>query len=259
MDKLGHIEVRVTGKEGNTDLHPDNHDIRYIAQMLQDVEALLYPDGRRERPNITYNLQEGSVRHLFKTSMQAIIGFSAILTQVNEQGSIDFLESRTAAAFERIQETARQKDYQFQFKTSLKEDYELSIGRDTQFIRAENTWAEAEFYFYGTLKNAGGKKKANIHLDTTEYGYLVIETGQEFLRDQEENMLYKEYGVRAVGRQNVATGELDKQSLRLIEFIDYSPAFDEHYLGQLIKNAKGNWQDVDADDWLHDLRGTYEA
>lgn len=58
--------------------------------------------------------------------------------------------------------------HEFQIKTSLKDDYELIINPSTKYFRTETIWAEAEFYFYGILKDAGGKSKANIHLDTRD-------------------------------------------------------------------------------------------
>ncbi|HHM21348.1 MAG TPA: hypothetical protein ENJ20_04925 [Bacteroidetes bacterium] len=259
MEKLGKIEIRVVGKSGNEDLNPDNYDIKYIAKLMQDIEDLLYPNNKKERPLITYDISEGSVRHFFKTTMQTIIGFSAILTQVQSTNSIDFLELKTARAIENIQNLSVQKNYEFQIKTSIRDEYELIISPKTQFFRTENIWVEAEFYLYGVLKNAGGKSKANIHLDTDDFGYLTIETGEDFLRDQKENLLYKKYGVRAKGKQNIETGEMDTKSLKLIELIDYNPKFDSNYLNGLISKAKKNWQGINPDEWLNNLRGGYEA
>ena len=184
MDKIGEIEIRVVGTLGNKQLSPENYDIKQITAILQNVEDLLYPANKKDRPIITYDIQESSVRHIFKTSIQAVIGFSAILAQVETNKSIDFLESKTALALENIQNLALQKNYEFQIKTSLKEDYELIINPSTKFFRTENMWVEAEFYFYGILRDAGGKSKANIHLDTQDYGYLSIETGESFLKER---------------------------------------------------------------------------
>lgn len=259
MEKIGEIEIRVLGKSGNQDLSPANYDIKHIATLLQNVEDLLFPTNKKDRPVITYDIQEGSVRHLFKTSIQAVIGFSAVLSQVQAKQSIDFLELKTARAIENIQHSARQKDYQFQIKTSFSDSFELAITPKTTFIRTENIWVDAEFYFYGILKDAGGKNKANIHLDTDDFGYLSIETGEKFLKEREENLLYKKYGVRAKGKQNIETGEIDTKSLHLVELIDYQPKFDRDYLDSLIKKAKGHWKNVDADEWLLNLRGGYEA
>lgn len=259
MEKIGNIEIRVVGKSGNIDLSPDNYDIKQIAALLQNIEDLLYPNNKKDRPLISYSIQEGSVKHLFKTSIQTVISFSAILLQVSSHNSIDFLELKTARAFENIQKLSLQKNFEFQIKTSLSDNYELSITPKTKFIRTENLWVDAEFYFYGILKDAGGKSKANIHIDTDDYGYIAIETGQVFLQEREENLLYKKFGVRASGKQNIETGEIDTKTLRLIELIDYNPKFDSEYLNKKIINAKGKWKGIDADKWLNELRGGYEA
>jgi len=259
VDKIGNIEIRVVGKSGNLELKPENYDIKHISSILQNVEDLLYPNNKKDRPLITYNIEEGSVRHIFKTPIQYIIGFSAILVQIQETSSIDFLDLKTARAIESIQQLSQQKDYEFQFTTSIKNNIELSINPATKFFRTENTWVDAEFYFYGILKDAGGKSKANIHIDTDDYGYLAIETGQDFLMEQEENLLYKKFGVRATGKQNLETAEIDTKTLKLVELINYSPKYDSDYLSLLINKAKKSWKGIDSDDWLLNLRGGYEA
>ena len=259
MDKIGDIEIKVVGKSGNLELKPDNYDIRHIVSILQNVEDLLFPNRKIDRPLITYNIQEGSVRHIFKTPIQYIIGFSAILGQIQDSKSIDFLDLRTARAIESIQELSLQKNYEFQFSTSVKDNIELSISPKTKFYRTENIWVDAEFYFYGILTNAGGKSKANIHLDTKEYGSLTIDTGKDFLEGQEENLLYKKFGVRATGKQNLETGELDTTSLKLLELVNYSPKYDSDYLNALISKAKKSWKGVNTDEWLSNLRGGYET
>lgn len=61
MEKLAEIEIRVIGKSGLQELNPNNFDINQIALLLQNVEDLLFPDSRKERPLITYDIQQGSV------------------------------------------------------------------------------------------------------------------------------------------------------------------------------------------------------
>ncbi len=258
MEKIGKIEIKVTGKVGNKNLNPQNYDIRYLVDILKDVQYLLYPNSK-DRPLISYNIKEGSVTHIFNTTTQGIISFSAILENVKESKSIDFLEHKTARAIENIQELALKKEYRFEFSTSIKREVELIIDASTHFFRSEDIWVDAEFYFYGTLTNAGGKNKANIHLDTAEYGSIIIDTGKDFLAEKEENILYKKLGVRAIGKQNIDTGEIDTSSLKLIEFIDYNPKYDPEYLDSLIEKAKGSWKDIDTDKWLHEIRGTYDG
>lgn len=261
MVKIGDIEITVSGKLGNIKLSPDSYDINEIAIMLQSAESMLFPTNKKERPLISYNIQEGSVKHIFRTSVQAVIGFSAVLAQITSQNSIDFLELKTAQAIENIQNLSIQKNFEFEIKTSVQEDkeFELKITPQTKYFRTENIWVDAELYFYGTLTNAGGKNKANIHIDTPEFGSITIDTQKTFLEGQEENLLYKKYGIRAVGKQNMETGEFDKSALMLIELIEFNPKYDDSYLNGLIQKAKSNWKGIDADEWLNNLRGGYEA
>ena len=65
MDKLGEIEIRINGESGNKKLTPDNFDIKYIKKTLENVEDLLYPNNKKARPLIAYDLQNGSVKQAF--------------------------------------------------------------------------------------------------------------------------------------------------------------------------------------------------
>lgn len=260
MDKIGFIEIRITGSKGNLNLTPDNYDIQEIISILKSAEDLLFPSEKRERPVISYMIEEGSVRHIFKTSIQYIIGFNAVIGQVAQLQSIDFLDLSTAAAFENIQEIASKKDYVFTISTSIDQTNKVRLDRTTRLYRAEIIWADAEFYFYGKVTNAGGKDKANIHIFTDELGIVRIETPITFLEDYDENLLYKTFGIRAVGKQHSETGEIDKSTLKFIELVDYQPKYDEKYLKTLRDKAKKSWLGkINPDTWLKDLRGGYVA
>ncbi len=256
IPKTGYIEIRVIGRRGNVDISPENYDIKDIIAVLHNAENLLFPGSKKERPQISYEIKEGSVRHLLKTALQAVIGFNAILLSVHESGySIDFLETPTAKALEFFQESAKKQDIEFQISTSIENSSEIRINKDTSLIRSEDLWVEAEFYFYGTVQDAGGKSEANIHLDTKEFGLLKIAAEKRMLGEYESNPLYKDYGLRAIGKQNLNTGEIDRSSLKLLEIIDYERRDNEDYLTRLIKKASFSWEGVkDADEWLSQLR-----
>jgi len=260
MDKVGFIEINIKGSKGNLDLSPDNYDIREIISILENAEQLLYPGDKRDRPTISYKIEEGSVRHILKTSIQYIIGFNAIIGQVNQVQNIDFLDLGTAKAFENIQDIATKRNYLFSIKTSLDNTNEVKIDKTTHFYRTEAIWADAEFYFYGKVTNAGGKDKANIHVYTDEIGIVRIQTPISFLEQYDENLLYKTFGIRATGKQHSETGELDASSLKFIELVDYQPKYDAQYLKVLRDKAKKSWLDgINPDNWLNEIRGGYDA
>ncbi|MNX85682.1 hypothetical protein D3C86_1175310 [compost metagenome] len=260
MEKTGHIEIRITGSKGNIELSPDNYDIREIITILENAENLLYPGDKKERPIISYNIEQGSVKHILKTSIQFIIGFNAIIGQVSNIQEIDFLDLQTAKAFENLQNIAIKKDYSFSIKTSLENSNEVKVDRTTRYIRTEAIWADAEFYFYGKITNAGGKDKANIHILTADFGTIRIQTPISFLEDYEENLLYKSLGIRALGKQHSSTGEIDTTTLKFLELVDYQPKYDDLYLKGLREKAKKSWLDsIDPDSWLKEIRGGYDA
>lgn len=260
MDNIGFIEIRITGSKGNLDLSPEIYDIREIISILENAENLLYPRDKRDRPTISYKIEEGSVKHILKTSIQYIIGFNAIIGQVNQVQNIDFLDLGTAKAFENIQDIATKHDYVFSIKTSIGHSNEVKIDRSTRFYRTEAIWADAEFYFYGKVTNAGGKDKANIHVLTEQLGTVRIQTPISFLEQYNENLLYKTFGIRATGKQHSETGEIDTSTLKFIELIDYQPKYDEQYLKALRDRAKKSWLgNINSTSWLNEIRGGYDA
>jgi hypothetical protein len=260
VDKIGFIEIRITGSKGNLDLSPDNYDIREIISILENAENLLYPGDKRDRPNISYKIEEGSVKHILKTSIQYIIGFNAIIGQINQVQNIDFLDLATAKAFENIQDIATKRNYVFSIKTSLDNTNEVRVDKTTRYYRTEAIWVDAEFYFYGKITNAGGKGKTNLHILTDEGSYIV-QTPISFFENLEENIIHKKpYGVRATGKQHSETGEIDTSTLKFIELVDYQPKYDELYLKALRDKAKKSWLgSIDPDKWLKDIRGGYDA
>jgi len=119
MENKGYLEIVVSGRKGNLDLSTDNFDIKEIQLLFEQVEKLLFPDERRERPVISYQLESGSVVNRFYTSYQVIIGFNANLSQIKKSGNIDFLEPNTASAIETFQDVAIKKNYDFLIRTSV--------------------------------------------------------------------------------------------------------------------------------------------
>ena len=260
MEKIGQIEIRVSGKVGNVEISPDNFDIKEIISILENVEDLLYSGDKKNRPIITYDIKEGSVRNIFKTSIQYIVSFNAILGLINNTNSLDYLDLNTAKAIEKLQDISVKKDFSFDITTSIEGSNHIHIDKFSDFKRTEAFWADAEFYFYGKITNAGGKDKANIHLLTDEYGTVRIQTPITFLEQQEENILYKSLGIRAKGKQHSENGNIDFTNLEFLELIDYNPTFDENYLKNLREKAKNSWlTKINPDEWLRQIRGSYES
>ena len=261
MDKIGYIEIKVSGSKGNLNLTPDNYDIRGIIAILQNAENLLLSPKKIDHPTISYKIEEGSVKHIFKTSIQRIIGFNAIITQIRKQQNIDFLDLHTAEAIENIQDIVRKKDYIFTISTSIDKSNELRVDANTHFYRTKAEWADAEFYFYGKIINVRRKNKTSIYIHTQEYGVIKISASMAFFEQLEKNIIHKKtYGIRVKGKQNSITGEFDRDSFEYLELIPYEKKYDEAYLNSLIEKATKNWAQIkNKDAWHHQIRGNYDT
>ena len=258
LEKTGQIEIHIIGRQGAFALLPATYDVKHVLATLQHVEGLLFGSSKRERPLVSYEIREGSVRHLLTTALQTVIGFNAILQVVQTQGDLDFLQPDTAKALEYFQAEARQHDFQFEITTSLADANTLIIDATTHYERTAVTWVDAEFYFYGRITDMGGSTRPNIHLQTAEAGTVVLQTTKEELKRMESNPLYRDYGVRATGQQDVRTGEVNRSNLVFMEMIDYESRYDEQYLATLRRKAMKNDWPLDADAWLRELRGYAE-
>lgn len=252
------ISLRIIGKNGDEPLSPANFDIAQIRFLLDEVENLLYPDKkkRKERPTISFEMKQGSVLNIFRTSLQNVLLLSSMLSAVEQNdGSIDMLESNSAQAMENLQAFALRYNYDIEIGTSNVPTKVFKISPTTHYVRRRNILVDIECYYYGVLTDAGGKDKANIHIDTKNAGTLTIRVDKEYLADYKGNPLYKQFGVRVRAKKNIITGDIDRSTLELIELLDYQPRYDEDYIKRLIAKATPKWKDVDADEWLANIRG----
>lgn len=250
MEKSETVRIVVKNFSGSDELAPENIDISEIAELLLSVQKLLALSPAKDRSLISYSLEHGSVVHTFRTSPQTVVLFNAILDTVTQTNSIDFLDTGYAQVIENFQKNAVIKNYSYSITTSLSASAQLSITPETFYYATEQQWVNAEFYFFGKIINAGGKKSPNIHLLTEEYGMLIIATPQGFLAETEYNLLYKEFVIRAKGRQNVKTGQPDTSSLEFIELKNYSRDYEQQYINKLREQAAPWITSLDTEKFL---------
>lgn len=253
------LEIRINGRRGNTPLTPENFDIKELIEILGVVESIVPSKKGHKRDLITYSVEKGSVRNLFKAAPQTIAMIGGVLSLIGQTRSLDGTHRETAEAIVSLQQKALKNNDTYEFWSSQNQGEPLlKITPETNFRINQSLWVDAEFYFYGTLVTAGGKGKTSIHLATQEYGLLNISVGKDFLTEQLENILYKYYSVQAIGRQSIQTGEPDLSNLKLVAMQPHNSKFDQEYIDSLINKATPHWEDVeDSDKWLTEIRTIY--
>lgn len=254
MEELGFIEVKIEGKIGNRPLKPDDIDIADIKDIINDVESFLYP-GRAEkadRPHISYRIEEGSAKHLFNLPISAILLFNGLADEISSRGTIDFLDYKRAEIIEKFQRKALEKDYEITLTNSLSKAKTLVINKNTQYFSVAADYIETELILYGKIDAEGGVNP-NFHIETKEYGRLTVSATIEQLLEGEKR-LYKFYGVRVAGKQNLKDGK--PFDLKLLNYIEYNPKFNKKELDLLIERAAPNLSKIgDVDAWLNQIRG----
>ena len=254
MEEQGYIEVKIDGLVDNKPLKPTDIDIAEIKEIISDVETFLYPTRgeKAERPHISYKLEEGSARNIFYLPISGVLLFNGLTNEISNRGNIDFLDNKRAEIIDKFQRKAKEKNFEISFYSSSNNNPILKINQETQFFKVAATFIETEFILYGKVNEEGGNNP-NFHLLTKEYGKLVISASEQQLLEGEKR-LFKVYGVRARGKQNLADGK--PYDLKLIDYITYNPNYNEHKLDLLIERASLNWNTVpNVDLWLNEIRG----
>lgn len=255
MEEQGYIEVKIDGLVGNKPLKPIDIDIAEIKEIISDVETFLYPTRREkaDRPHISYKIEEGSARNLFYLPISGVLLFNGLTNEIKNRGNLDFLDNKRAEIIDKFQRKAKEKNIELSFLSSSNHEPILKINKETNFFKVAASYIETEFVLYGKVNEEGGNNP-NFHLLSKEYGKLVISATEHQLLEGEKR-LFKVYGVRARGKQNLSDSK--PFDLKLIDYITYNPNYDEHKLDLLIERASVNWNAVtNVDLWLKGIRGS---
>lgn len=257
MEKSESIQIEIHG-DVEKEVTPENFDIRDIAKFFEIVENLLFPENKKNRPIISYSIQSGSVKQIFTTRKEVIEKFTNNCKQIQSKKNLDGLDSKFVEAFQSLQKYSEKYGSIIKIQSSIDKDFIFQIDKTSNYLYNEDIWVNSEFYFYGKIIKAGGKENTIIEIQTDKE-IFKIQTPVDFFSKLKENIIYtKTYGIRAVGKQNLNTGEIDKSSFRFVELINYDPTADEDYLKNLRKKAKTWLVQINPDSWLREIRGYAE-
>jgi hypothetical protein len=257
VEKQSYISLKIEGRSGGQKLTPQLYDIADLRELLTDMEDLLFPNvsDKKNRPIISYQIEDGSIINKFLLPYATVIAFLPILKELNEYKGEASLEPKRLLIIEKMQKKAIDLGWTFNLTTSESKDSQesLVINSLSKFEKPKPKFIKTELIIYGYIFEAGGLQNSNIHLFSQEFGKLIINTDKEMLSNQ-ENRLYKNYGLKVEATQNIESGELS--NLKLIDFVDYNPVFDEIEFEKLLDITTPVLSKIeDKDAWLTEVRG----
>lgn len=252
MKRTDYIEIHITGKKGVENLSLDNYDIAELKNIL-DVIVKLCPQIDKNDP-LSLNIENGSVKQIFKGSKQRIAMFSTILSLVIGNPYLEDIEPQTALPIEELQKSAKTTGYTYSITTSMSNN-PLVISPTTDYKRRESEWIDGELYLYGEVILTGGVNP-KLHISTKEFGKLVVNANKDFLC-KAEKLLYHECGMMVKAKLNKYTNEIDKESIMFVELIKgYTPVVDLEYIKRCVKNASLQFSNaMSYEEWYSIVRG----
>lgn len=251
MEEQGYIEIRVKNRDNS--LSPKDVDINEIKDFISDVETLLYPNRKekRNRPHISYDIEEGSAKHKFFLPITAVILFNGLTSEINNRNNLDFLDYKRQSIIDKFQKKASKEGYRIEFNNSMSNSPTLIIDESTNFEMIAPTYFESEFYLYGEIYQEGGKNP-NLHISTNKHGNITVSATKEQIMNGEKKT-YKPYGIKVRGKKNLEDESLS--DLILLEFIQYKPVFNNSLLDKVIDKASENLSKItNVDTWLNDIK-----
>jgi len=257
MENHGTIEVRVSNLD-NT-LSPADIDIADVRDILFAVETFLFPNGidKKNRPKISYAIEQGSIRHVFNLPISNVITFNGLITEINTRKQIDFLDQKQQDIIIAFQKKAKEQNIIFEINNSKNNGQIFVINAHSNYQRSQIDFYESVFIIYGVIYQLGGKKDPAIYIDTKEQGSVRIATTKEQLLAS-ENKLYKTYGIRVKGKRKIVNREL--YDLIFIDFFnEYKPVFDRKLIDKITTEVKKDFDAIsDIDDFFDNINQEYE-
>lgn len=131
----------------------------------------------------------------------------------------------------------------------------ITISSQTNFRTEEELrLVSVERYIRGEILDLGGATQPNAHIKLPDGKMLVVSTDRNLIRAETENHLYKQVHLRIRAKLNLDTGDIT--DAQLVEFVSYSPRFDQQAFDKLTARGEEAWKDVgDPAEWVRHIRG----
>jgi hypothetical protein len=235
---------------------PKRVPLAALREFARDVDDFFKgEDGEVQTQKLDVSILEGSLVIQPHDHLVAPRFFHDIAGLAQSE-IIDLLDKKRREVIDRWQKRARASRGIAYVITSYTLDKPVVINSETDFrLDDADNWVRVERYLNGEIEDLGGSSKSNAHLRLPNGELIRVETSKSTLRDEKVNRLYKPSMIRFRADFNIVTQEY--RNAVLIEFVDYSPKFDEEAFGRLTERGRAAWSDVnDPSEWVESQRGS---
>lgn len=176
----------------------------------------------------------------------------------DREDSLDSIDTKRAEVVKKWQNKVSSNEGLYvEVRSTLRQSRGLPpirISDQTNYrIGEKASWVAVEKYLFGTVEEMGGTNSSNVHLRIPGSGKLIlVDSDKGNLKGR--GVLYENVMLHVRAKENAKTGEL--KDLKLIEFVEYNPQYDEAVLDRFAEVGRTAWAEIpDAEAWLRELRG----
>lgn len=250
------VEDLVSGKQTS----PDNISLPLLQELTESMSKFIRGNSTKTNLNdISISVRSGSFALVADASplvSDAINDYRI----VKKTGSLDNIDSIRAKVLRSLQEKAKKNSnriYTISDSDTPSESHGIIFTSGTNYKTSRtDQWARTEMFMYGKVVDMGGKTKTNVHIVLDNGDMIVLDADSQKIADDSENRLYKDQLVKVSAEQNLETKRI--KNVSLLEFVKYSPHFDEDEFDRISKEVEHSWADVpDIATWVEETRGNY--
>jgi len=256
MEAVKQIDFTLNGRIGGQMITPKTIGLHLFNTFNHEVEEFIAGSNHGQAKDVRVAIEEGSYRlaALIPLALASLV--ERDLQQLDRPDSLRAIDPKRASVIRKWQAQAR-KSEEFSVRIASVDAGHppVVVSRASDFHTPdENEWVRVEEYVIGTLFDMGGTSQVNVHLRLPDGSQLVVSTSEQYLRDQQKNLLYRKVQARVRSEKNLKTGA--QRNPQLLAIIGEAPSYDEAELNASIAKGTAAWADVpDAVAWVREQRG----
>jgi hypothetical protein len=251
------VEFALSGTAQGVEISPAHVPFGLMRKFHEDVERLVLGSNQGSLSDTLVQVKQGSyalvvpipenVRESFEVDM-------SVMTRADSTTHPDPARLGVLQSWQRRASMDRGLSYVVRSQGSEPRIPELKIDAETVLRKAtEDRWVPVELLLLGEVREAGGEK-TNIHVRLRDQKESVIVAVSPDQLRAEPYPIFREKLLRVAAERNLRTKRLRK--LRLLEFVAYTPEFDETAFARMTAAGEKAWADVpDAAQWVREQRG----
>ncbi|MGV8869310.1 MAG: hypothetical protein ACOH2S_20515 [Janthinobacterium svalbardensis] len=256
MEPSDQLSFSVTDSVDDIPISPKRVPLSLLGEFQKDVSDFLKGSNRDAKPSdVMVSVESGSLA-LVASGLLAVTALWSDVSHMHSSYSLSLIDDNRAKILEKWQQKAREnpnRSYKVSDKIS---GTSINIDSHSNFHQEKNIWMEVEKYLLGTITDLGGLSKPNIHVVLNDGTTVTVSANKNQLLNEEKNLVYRELLLHVNAEENLISKQL--RNIRLIEFENYQPSFDEEEFNRMTERGAVAWADVqDAGLWVDKLRGEH--